>query len=158
MCCFSGNVTSVSDTNLFARSAVGDRQFLVYSMQYEADSELAMILPLPVPPAAPEDALQFIDLSGYPAFFADLRLGFPEPIPRGAPLQRLGAPQAKALRVYDVGSFEASFVPQPADFERLDGRFRLPAGVWDQLPQYRDWGFAVFKLKSGVRTVHPMAF
>src|SRR5260221_143089 len=132
MCCFSANVTSVSDTNLFARSSLGDRQFLVYSMQYEATSELAMILPLPVPPAAPEAAVRFIDLSGYPTFFADLRLGFPEPVMRGFQPQSAAVPKAASLKIHAVGSFEASFVPRPVDFGRLDPRFRLPEGVWDK--------------------------
>jgi hypothetical protein len=31
--------------------------------------------------------------------------------------------------------------------------------VWDALPGYADWGFAVFKLRSGrAQSVHPMAF
>jgi hypothetical protein len=60
--------------------------------------------------------------------------------------------------VVDVGSFEASYVPTVADFDRLDERFRMPAGVWDELPTYRHFGFAVFKLKSGTHKAHPMAF
>ena len=57
-----------------------------------------------------------------------------------------------------VGSFEASFVPSIADFARLDERFRLPEGTWDSLPRYKKFGFAVFKLKEGKKTIHPMAF
>jgi hypothetical protein len=34
----------------------------------------------------------------------------------------------------------------------------LPKGVWDKLPAYKDYGFAVFKLKEGKANVHPMAF
>jgi hypothetical protein len=80
---------------------------------------------------------------------------------------------SNTLVVHDVGSFEASFVPTLADFSRLDARFRLPAAVWDRLPQYRDFGFAVFKLRGASRSwseqlrlrkatptprnVHPMA-
>jgi hypothetical protein len=55
---------------------------------------------------------------------------------------------ASILVVHDVGDFVASFVPALADFGRLDARFRLPAATWDQLPEYRDWGFAVFQLKA----------
>jgi hypothetical protein len=44
------------------------------------------------------------------------------------------------------------------DFSRLDERFRLPVDTWNQLPAHHDYGFAVFKLKPGVATVHPMAF
>ena len=62
------------------------------------------------------------------------------------------------MPVQNVGSFEASFVPKVADFARLDARFRLRDGVWEQLPVYVDYGFAVFKLKPGQQKVHPMAF
>jgi hypothetical protein len=44
------------------------------------------------------------------------------------------------------------------DFSRLDERFRLPTRTWDQLPEFQRFGFAVFKLKSGTRKYHPMAF
>ena len=53
MCCFSRPVTSVSSTKIFARDAGGGRQHLVYSMNYKAAEDLAMVLPLPVPPAMP---------------------------------------------------------------------------------------------------------
>ena len=49
-------------------------------------------------------------------------------------------------------------MPSVKDFARLDARFRMPEGVWDQLPQYQSFGFAVFKLKRHAHTVHPMAF
>ncbi|HKA06864.1 MAG TPA: hypothetical protein VKD71_06370 [Gemmataceae bacterium] len=181
MCCFSQPVELVSDTNIFARSVNG-RQFLVYSMAYAAAADLAMVLPLPVPPNPPEDAVRFINLERYPTFFDDLCHGFPVMVTGSlsadtGPLS-LGAPK---LRVHDVGSFEASFVPRLEDFDRLDERFRIPRQVWDRLPAYRDYGFAVFKLKGrdprrpvGVlrrlfggapsgglpkpRQVHPMAF
>jgi hypothetical protein len=78
--------------------------------------------------------------------------------PVSAGLSRSEPAMAKAkLKVYEVGSFEASFVPTVNDFSRLDERFRLPAGVWDQLPEHQRFGFAVFKLKSGSRKYHPMA-
>jgi hypothetical protein len=72
---------------------------------------------------------------------------------------------SSSLRIHDVGSFEASFVPRIEDFDRLDARFRLPGHVWDRLPTYRDYGFAVFKLRGSgpgrdgtQNKVHPMAF
>jgi len=34
----------------------------------------------------------------------------------------------------------------------------LPEGTWDSLPQYKMFGFAVFKLKEGKKKIHPMAF
>ena len=153
MCIFSRTVSHVEKTKLFARRSVDDRQFLVYAMAYQADTELAMILPLPTPPSPPEDAVRFIDLSGYPNFFDDIESGFPPP----AALRSLGPPKS-ILKVYNVGSFEASFVPRLEDFARLDERFRLPDILWNKLPLYHDYGFAVFKLKAGATNVHPMAF
>jgi hypothetical protein len=64
----------------------------------------------------------------------------------------------KTLEVVTVGNFEASFVPTVNDFVRLDERFRLPTGTWAGIPGYQNYGFAVFKLKAGAMTVHPMAF
>jgi hypothetical protein len=156
MCCFTRPVKQVADTNIFARASAGGRQYLVYSMALAADEDLAMVLPLPVAKRSGEGAVRFINLEGYPDFFADLRAGFPEVLSLG----RGGdAPEGcRTLKVVSVGSFEASYVPSVADFDRLDERFRMPAGVWDELPLYRDFGFAVFKLKSGAHTLHPMAF
>jgi hypothetical protein len=34
----------------------------------------------------------------------------------------------------------------------------LPADTWKELPGYQNFGFAVFKLKPGAMTIHPMAF
>ena len=159
MCCFSRPVASVSATNIFARAAEGGRQFAVYSMTLNAQQDLAMILPLPVKSGAGEKALEFIDLSGYPEFFADLRKGFVPPPPSAITnsLSR-SAPKSAKLEVVQVGSFEASFAPTVKDFSRLDERFRLPSDTWDKLPDYQDFGFAVFKLKSGNAKIHPMAF
>ena len=82
MCCFSKPVSSVSDTRIFARADEGQREFLVYSMSLEAKQDLAMILPLPVAAGTGEKGVEFINLEGYPDFFADLLKGFPVPPPR----------------------------------------------------------------------------
>ncbi|MDB5309554.1 MAG: hypothetical protein JWO38_3756 [Gemmataceae bacterium] len=163
MCCFSGKVGLVADTNIFARAGKGGRQFLVYSMRFKAAEDLAMILPLPTPKDSPDDAVRFVNLEKYPDFFDDLRKGFPQPKSddRGRPEGGLAKPEAAPLPVVEVGSFVASFVPTLKDFTRLDARFRLPAGVWEKLPQYKEFGFAVFKLRKaekGEQKVHPMAF
>ena len=158
MCCFSGNVTFVRGTRIFARITEVGRQAIVYQMEFGAKQDLAMILPLPVAKGADEKAVKFIDLSGYPAFFDDLNSGFP--VPRSRDNLSNPAPEAAGgvLTVEKVGSYEASFVPAVKDFGRLDPRFRLPADAWKALPQYADHGFAVFKLKPGEQKVHPMAF
>lgn len=160
MCCFSRKVQSVANTNIFARPAKKGRQFLVYSMVLAAQEDLAMILPIPVPKQTAEDAVRFINLEKYPKFFEDLRAGFPLRQSLDRDLKAGGSKQAgKApLPVIEVGSFVASFVPGIKDFDRLDEQFRLPGGVWENLPQYKDFGFAVFKLKKGKKQIHPMAF
>ncbi len=177
MCCFSRTVARVSSTNIFARPLEDDRQLLVYGMTLEIAEDVAMILPIPIPPHGPEDAVRFVDLSACPDFFVELEGLFPQPrslASAGIDAPRGMAPQAM-LVVHEVGDFEASFVPTPRDFNRLDARFRLPHDVWEQLPAYQDWGFCVFKLKtkhrsgglfglfkakgpSETRTIHPMAF
>lgn len=51
-------------------------------------------------------------------------------------------------------------MPTHKDFARLDPRFQLPVGFWDALPQYADYGFAAFRLKSEAESrqhFHPMA-
>ena len=131
MCCFSGKVDRVADTNIFARPAKDGRQSLAYAMRVKAGDDLAMILPIPTPENSPEDAVRFVNLEKYPAFFDDLRHGFPEPPrPRAAGREAPKAAKEDApLKVVAVGSFEASFVPAVKDFARLDARFRLQDGV-----------------------------
>ncbi|MCP4808449.1 MAG: hypothetical protein GY913_05925 [Proteobacteria bacterium] len=162
MCCFSGPVASVSSTRIFGRRSVPGRQLLAYEMTVAAVRDVAMILPLPTPVASPEDAVRFIDLSGYTELFKHIERGFPVPKAAREPLARGLAPQSAPapLVVHSVGKFEASFVPRQADFSRLDPRFRIAPELWAKAPQYDDWGFAVFQLadlSSGV-SVHPMAF
>ncbi len=162
MCCFSEEVEEVGDTRIFAGpdQKSPDRQVLVYEMSYRAPGALAMVLPLPVPPRPGEDAVEFIDLSSYPDFFADLERGGPfRAVDDDLELLLGGDEPEPRLVVHDVGDFEASFVPTTADFARLEPRFRLPDTAWERLPAYADYGFAVFKLKEAglTRRVHPMA-
>jgi hypothetical protein len=157
MCMFSGPVGRVSQTRIFARTD-GARQFLVYEMRLDAPTEVAMVLPLPLAPGADESAVKFIDLSDYSNFFGDLEKCFPAPQPALRSRGAFAAPARQTLEVVRVGSFEASVVPTLADFDRLDARFRLSDDIWKQLPQYRDFGFAVFKFREGHNHAHPMAF
>lgn len=155
MCMFSGKIKEVTNTRIFSRMVGPGRQGLVYSMNVDTPTEVAMVLPLPVMMGAAENAVKFIDLSEYADFFASLDRGFPS-ILRSKSLDRSPAPQGK-LEVHQVGSFEASFVPKMADFSRLDERFRLPEGALEKIGIYKDYGFAVFKFKAGKQKVHPMA-
>lgn len=155
MCMFSSVVKDVAETKIFVRRASRESQILVYSMQYQADAELAMILPLPKSLGTGEDAVRFIDLSGCPNLFADMERGFPKA--RSSSPHGRGTFGAPILRVHEVGNFEASWVPTLSDFSRLASRFRLPAPIWDRLPQYANYGFAVFKLKAGNKSLHPIA-
>lgn len=146
---FSQPVRHVAETRIFARATHEGRQLLVYAMHLEADADLAMVLPVPVPRAPSEDAVQFVDLSSCPTFFDQLSACFPVPQSRsrGAYDGELSA-SLSLLVVHDVGDFEASFVPTAADFSRLDARFRLSPEVLASLPNYADWGFCVFKLRA----------
>ncbi len=156
MCLFSLPIRHVSKTRIFARplregtATAGDRQFLAYSMSLDADGELAMVLPLPVPKGCREDAVVFRDMSGAKNFFDLLDAMFPMDLSRFEQQHgTLGARSRQALlEVHAVGDFEASFVPSREDFSRLDPRFQLSSDVWDALPQYADWGFCVFKLHA----------
>lgn len=161
MCCFSGPVAEVAETNIFVRAAAHGRQLLAYQLRLRATGATAMILPLPVPPGGREDAVRFLDLRSYPDFFVDLQKPFvhAERTAAGGGAQTLSLPET--LVVHRVGSFDASFVPTIDDFERLDPRFRLAPAVWAALPRYADWGFAVFVLHAlapdDATKIEPMA-
>ncbi|MEI6533755.1 MAG: hypothetical protein WCN98_00330 [Verrucomicrobiaceae bacterium] len=128
-------------------------------MSLNSKQDVAMVLPLPVAAGNGEDAVKFFNLEKYPKLFDDLEKGFPRPEAAGKS-NALGVVPSKSapLTVVSVGAFDASYVPSIADFSRLDARFALPPQVWDKLPGYKAFGFAVFKLKAGNTTVHPMAF
>ena len=170
MCMFSRPVKHVARTKILASALDGGRQALVYAMDVALGEELAMVLPVPVSPKSADDALSFVDLSGYASFFDDLERAFPPPLMAASRSKGFGfgAPQsAPTLVVHEVGDFEASFVPTRAEFARLDARFRLPEQLWASLHRYDDWGFAVFKLRpkrglfglsTKTQSVHPMAF
>src|SRR5438309_1436175 len=120
MCCFSKTVDVVADTNIFAHEGKGGGQFLVYSMKFKAGEDLAMILPIPTPKNAAEDAVKFISLKKYEGFFDDLRSGFPVPKSDGRGPNKGPASGGLGLAVVEVGDFVASFVPAIKDFDRLD--------------------------------------
>jgi len=160
MCIFSRAVKFVGQTRIFARTS-GDRQLLAYAMNVELAADVAMVLPLPVALGAAEDAVRFVDLEGYENFFDDLERAFPTSVVAAQSLgfSRDAAVSRATLAVHQVGRFVASFVPTRGDFARLDARFRLSDDVWSRLPDYADWGFAVFQLAPSAKRqrVHPMA-
>jgi hypothetical protein len=160
MCIFSQPVISVNNTQIFARRTASNTQHLVYQMNYESAHRNAMILPIPVRQPVFDKRLRFIDLSHYETFFDDLAKGFPfrAPISFSCGETTFDAALAHDLKVFNVGNYIASFVPTIADFSRLDDRFTLPAATWNKVPQYRNYGFAVFQLAEGSLRPHPMAF
>jgi hypothetical protein len=159
MCCFSRPVEEVKNTRIFARLGAKGNQVLIYQMALHAKEDLAMVLPIPVAKGTGEDGVTFFDLSKYATLFEDLNRLFPVPKsfadPFGGPPRSAGVSK---LKVQSVGAYDASFVPRLADFSRLDERFQLPKDVWNQVPGYEAFGFAVFKLKPVHGEVHPMAF
>ena len=148
----------VSRTNIFARMIAPGVQALAYGMNLESAREVAMILPLPVVPGSGDHAVTFVSLEAEPRMFADLAELFAPPVQTFAKggISR-GGPSRQRLVVHEVGAFVASYVPTRADFARLDPRFRMPEVLFDAVPHYADYGFAVFQLAPGKVTVHPMA-
>ncbi len=127
-------------------------------MRYDADEEVAMILPLPAALPAGGNSIRFLSLKDYASFFDDMDKGFPQPAENFGPGPFGGSPSEETLKMESVGNFDASFVPTIRDFERLDPRFRIPEPTWGKLPDYHDFSFAVFQLKADAKTVHPIAF
>jgi hypothetical protein len=179
MCCFFGPGATlkssagaarplvVENTMIFARRAGTDSQILAYQMALSAGDAVAMVLPLPVGSRDEKRALTFLSLERCADLFTRIKRKLPvwEAADDGEyDRYTLGidAPVRPRLDVQMVGSFEASFVPSVADFDRLDPRFRVAPELWAALGDYADWGFAVFQLRdvaSGrAAPVHPMAF
>ncbi len=157
MCCFS-TAAEVHGTSIFARFTKPGTQVLVYQMRYSATKPTAMILPLPVAVPSKEDGVRFKSLKEYPTFFEDLARGFPA-LPSGGLMRSKSAPAVAAptLVVHEVGDYVATFVPTIRDFARVDPRFVIAKDVWDRIPVYADYGFAVFQLKELSGTPHPIA-
>jgi hypothetical protein len=161
MCCFSGNVRSVSNTRIFGRLLSEGRQALIYSMSLDTPTAVAMILPIPVAAGSGEEAVRFVSFEKYANVFSDIARTFsrPKPLPDARNRMTPRPAAAAPLKVESVGAFNASFVPTIKDFSRLDAQFRLPDGVWEKLGSYATYGFAVFKLREGRHEdIHPMAF
>jgi len=115
---------------------------------------------LPTDTSVGESAVRFISLENYEYFFSHLERGFPR-TPRisiGCGDSTMVVAANAAIEVHEVGDYIASFVPSLADFERLDPRFVIPVETWNLIPQYEDYGFAVFQLKQLAGKPHPMAF
>lgn len=160
MCCFS-QPTEVRGTSIFARKTAPTRQALVYQMEYAAKSPTAMILPLPLALPATERAVSWTDLKAYPQFFSDLASGYPQEESHGLferSAKSAAPPPQAPLEVHAVGDFVASLVPTMNDFDRLDPRFAIKKDVWSAIPEYVDYGFAVFQLERLGGTPHPIAF
>lgn len=162
MCCFAGRELEieVANTQIFARAIAPGVQVLAYKLDLTTARDAAMVLPLPVPPGSPESAVRFISVEHHAGMFAQLEELFPQMRSLAASrLQDLRGPVNPAkLVVHDVGAFVASYVPSRADFDRLDPQFRIDDALFDGVPAYRDYGFAVFQLRAGNLRVHPMAF
>lgn len=144
----------VSHTTVFARMLRPGVQGLAYGMNLKTSQELAMVLPLPIAPGRGEDAVSFVDLSAHPQMFSDFHHLFAMQV-LAAKGGFARAPKS-TLVVHEIGSFIASYVPMRADFARLDPRFRMPDVLFEAVPRYADYGFAVFQLRPGKVTVHPM--
>jgi hypothetical protein len=153
MCCFSGNINKVSGTKIFARIDAVGVQFLAYAMDLDTPTDVAMILPIPI---QKREKVNFIDLSEAPDLFTEIEALF-KTLSRGM-MRGFSFGTDALLVVEKVGAFDASFVPSIEDMDRLDKRFAINKSIWDKIPQYKDFGFVVFKLSAGDAERHPMAF
>lgn len=155
MCCFSARIDRVSKTRIFAR-VEGNLQTLVYSMDLNTPQDLAMILPIPIQPGTHK--IEFIDLSYAADFFEQIEALFPKPPEPRTRSLGYDLSESEVLEVEKVGAYDASFVPSAQDMDRLDRRFAITKDIWDAVPEYVDFGFAVFKLSKGDAERHPMGF
>jgi hypothetical protein len=156
MCILSGAIKGISGTSIFVNDLGRGVHGTVYEMSIDTAHPVAMILPVPVLQGSGEDALRFVNLKEYPDFFKDMKMLFPTMLAgsRGG----VASGDSRTLKVHDVGDFIASYVPSRFYFHNLDSRFRLNAKAWNSLPDYSNFGFAVFQLKPGRSKVHPMAY
>lgn len=161
MCILSGRIKDIAKTNLFVSDLGRGVHSTIYSMTIRTAIDVAMILPVPVLRGSGEDAVRFVDLSGYQTLFDDMNALWPEPVAFSVydPLSRRIAMKS-TLVVHNVGRFVASYVPTWEDFHRLDECFRLDPTVWLSLPAYGNFGFAVFQFKANANNqdIHPMAY
>ena len=158
MCIFSRPVISVDATRIFARLSGDGSQYLAYQMRYDSPEENAMILPIPVKQPANDQSIEFINLENYDEFFDDLDRGFPYEHRPGIACSAPDSLAKDSLKVFEVGNYIASFVPTLSDFDRLDPQFKLPNEIWQSIPGYSGFGFAVFQLAAGSLKPHPMSF
>lgn len=117
-----------------------------------------MVLPLPIKTPVWDGSVRFLNLEECEDFFDRMHRLFPLPRTKGLDSFSASSANLADLPVIEVGSYVASFVPSQKDFSRLDKRFQVSPENWAKLPQYRDYGFAVFQLKPGSSRIHPMAF
>lgn len=125
-------------------------------MDFSSNSDVALILPIPVS-RHDGGSVQFVDLSTHPEFFDKLDSVFPPEYTGMKGSRSMSFSLEKTLEVHKVGSFEASFVPTAADFDRLDPRFSIPTAVWSGTEQ-EGYGFVVAKLSAFAKSIHPLAF
>jgi hypothetical protein len=150
MSAFSGSLQQVANTRIFARAQDG-KEYLAYQFDYAADGPIALILPLPTPPDTTAEAVRFIDLSGYPEFFADMEKGFPYA------RDVSGANPRRRMYGEKTNDYQGTFYPTLESLSSLEEDFRIPDETWKQLVEYNDFGFAVVKISPEVHPFYPLA-
>lgn len=160
MCIMSQHVEDISNTSIFVSDLGRGVHCTVYEMKVDTRVPVAMILPVPILQGQGEDALKFVNLQGYPDFFKDMEKLYPVPKTLGVVGVAGGFRSRNPLKAHDVGDFIASYAPNRASMLRLDAQFRLAHNIWNSLPDYSNFGFAVFQIKPGQESkkIHPMAY
>jgi hypothetical protein len=146
--------------------ALGGATALELSSGVEPDKAYAPAMVLPFPLRKGANRVKLLDLSEYSNIFEDLEMFFPnESETHEYSMTNSASQDSSVLAVHNIGSYQASIVPNCQSFTRLQaGVFRLSPDTQGLLERFykRGYGFIVCQLKVGRRSqleeYHPFAY
>lgn len=164
MCIFANTVESVSNTRIAVCPLPGGAlQLTVYENKaFTSTPNNAMILPVPWGP----QGVKLINMQGYPGFWDDLELYFPQytsvGFGGGANFAGKGSGwgMKAPLPVHQFGGYKCSVVPSIDDIDRINTTvFTLPEDIKQLLGEHYAQGFGfVVCLFDGRIEGHPIAY
>jgi len=134
---------------MFARFE-GDRQVLAMEMRVNLPRDMALIVPLPTIPNAGRDALRLLR-PGTSALFAQLQSGFSKSDSQNERRERqddLSDSGVRTRRFVEAAPYDTLYLPSMDDFGLIDNEFQLSSQLVGAFSPYRDYGFAVLKLRA----------
>ena len=166
MCIFTGEVESVSKTQIFSCKN-SNRQVVVYGNKVELDKgkRVAMVLPVPSNLDKKDGGIEVLDMSRYNNLFDDLDSLFPKVLAQSfarglSDSLSLNSYDEESIDVKHVGSYKVSIVPSFNDFQRLQfSEFELDPNVVNLLNKHykEGYGFVVCIIKENCE-FHPIAY